>query len=140
MDQPGLLFQQLAISLLLGLLVGLQRERTDSDLAGFRTFPLITVFGSLCAMLATEFGSPWAMPAGIVAIISLMLIGNLPKLSWYRLCIIVDFGYACQVNFKELGINFEIASAWSHTLGYVNSPSLRELGQISYAYCIDDLS
>ena len=27
----------------LGLLVGLQRERTDSRLAGFRTFPLITM-------------------------------------------------------------------------------------------------
>ena len=78
--EPVLLLQQLAISLLLGLLVGLQRERTDSDLAGFRTFPLITTFGTLCAILGEAFGYPWIMAAGFAGIISLILIGNIPKL------------------------------------------------------------
>ena len=40
-------FITLAISLGLGLLVGMQRERSNSQVAGFRTFGLITVFGSL---------------------------------------------------------------------------------------------
>jgi hypothetical protein len=35
-------FQTLGIALGLGLLVGLQRERSDSRWAGIRTFPLIT--------------------------------------------------------------------------------------------------
>jgi len=41
------IFSSLGISLGLGLLVGLQRERTDSGLAGFRTFPLITMLGTV---------------------------------------------------------------------------------------------
>ena len=45
------MFPILAISLLLGGLVGLQRQHVDSPLGGVRTFPLVTVFGSLCAML-----------------------------------------------------------------------------------------
>ena len=43
---------KLGVSLALGLIVGLQRERTDAGLAGFRTFPLVTVFGTLCATLS----------------------------------------------------------------------------------------
>jgi len=46
------MFQQLGIAVLLGLLVGLQREHAASGIAGMRTFPLITVLGSLSAMLA----------------------------------------------------------------------------------------
>jgi uncharacterized membrane protein YhiD involved in acid resistance len=42
----SVLFQSLAISLLLGGLVGLQRQHVEAPLGGVRTFPLITVFGS----------------------------------------------------------------------------------------------
>jgi uncharacterized membrane protein YhiD involved in acid resistance len=52
----AILFRQLAIALGLGLLVGLQREHADSQLAGIRTFPLVTILGSLSAMLAQSFG------------------------------------------------------------------------------------
>ena len=41
------IFIRLGIVLGLGLLVGLQRQRTDARLAGFRTFPLVTLFGAL---------------------------------------------------------------------------------------------
>jgi uncharacterized membrane protein YhiD involved in acid resistance len=44
-------FRHLAIAIGLGLLVGLQRERARSGLAGLRTFPLITMFGAICGML-----------------------------------------------------------------------------------------
>jgi uncharacterized membrane protein YhiD involved in acid resistance len=50
------LFQQLGIALGLGLLVGLQRESTASKLGGVRTFPLITLFGALCGLLALTAG------------------------------------------------------------------------------------
>ena len=36
------MFQQLGLALLLGLLVGLQREHAAAGMAGMRTFPLIT--------------------------------------------------------------------------------------------------
>ena len=42
------LFQKFALALGLGLLIGMQRERASSDVAGFRTFPLVTMLGTLC--------------------------------------------------------------------------------------------
>ena len=63
-------YQQLAIALGLGLLVGLQRERTNSRLAGFRTFPLITLLGAVCAHLAGTFG-PWVVAVGLAGLIGL---------------------------------------------------------------------
>jgi uncharacterized membrane protein (DUF4010 family) len=70
-------FQQLGIALGLGLLVGLQRERTEARLAGIRTFPLITLFGALSAMLAQQFGD-WILAVGLVGLIALLVLGNLP--------------------------------------------------------------
>jgi len=53
-------FRALAIALVLGLLVGIQRERSRSLVAGVRTFSLVTLLGTCCAMLATAAGgSGW---------------------------------------------------------------------------------
>ncbi|MCI0540416.1 MAG: MgtC/SapB family protein [Verrucomicrobiales bacterium] len=73
-------FKQLVTALGLGLLVGLQRERTDARLAGFRTFPLITLLGALCAMLAQEFGG-WILAVGMASLAVVIIVGNLPALS-----------------------------------------------------------
>ncbi len=72
-------FAQLGIALGLGILVGLQRERTETRLAGIRTFPLITLLGTLCGMLAQSFGG-WAIGAGLIALAGLIVIGNVAKL------------------------------------------------------------
>ena len=56
MDDSTRIFQQLGIALGLGLLVGLQRQRTDARLAGFRTFPIVTVMGTLTALLSQVMG------------------------------------------------------------------------------------
>ncbi len=69
------LFGQLGISLLLGLLVGLQRERAESTIGGIRTFPLIAAFGTLCGWLALEHGG-WIVAAGLVALASLLVMSN----------------------------------------------------------------
>lgn len=68
-------FQTLAISLGLGLLVGIQRERVDAPLAGVRTFALITLFGTLCALLGTMFGL-WLVAAGLGAVTLITVMGN----------------------------------------------------------------
>ena len=70
------LFQSLAISLLLGGLVGLQRQHVDSPLGGVRTFPLVTVFGSLCAILAGPFGG-WTVAVGLLATVVVIALGSL---------------------------------------------------------------
>jgi uncharacterized membrane protein (DUF4010 family) len=69
-------FVQLAISLMLGLLVGLQRQRTGHTVAGIRTFPLITAFGTVCAWLAADHGG-WVIAAGFLALAALLVVGNL---------------------------------------------------------------
>jgi uncharacterized membrane protein (DUF4010 family) len=72
-------FNRLAIVLGLGLLVGLQRQRTDARLAGFRTIPLVTLFGALCGLLGQTFGG-WIVAAGLAAQALIILGGDLPLL------------------------------------------------------------
>jgi uncharacterized membrane protein (DUF4010 family) len=70
---------QLGVALALGLLVGMQRERTDRTVAGVRTFPLITMFGTICARLSTEYGG-WIVAAGLVSLAALIVTANVAKL------------------------------------------------------------
>ena len=64
--QTRLIFQ-LALSLGLGLLIGLQRESSRSGFGGVRTFPLIAVFGTLGALASTRFGV-WILPSGLLCV------------------------------------------------------------------------
>lgn len=67
-------FEKLGLALGLGLLIGLQRERTQNPLAGIRTFPLITLLGAVCALLGD-----WALGAGLVGVGSLVVAGYLAE-------------------------------------------------------------
>lgn len=78
-DSLAELFQQLGLSVLLGLLVGLQREHVASKLGGLRTFPLITVLGTLCGLLAESLGG-WIVAAGLLGVVALVAIGNAAKM------------------------------------------------------------
>jgi uncharacterized membrane protein (DUF4010 family) len=49
-----------------GLLIGLERERHPEAKAGVRTFALIALLGTLCAMLGESLASPWLLPAGLM--------------------------------------------------------------------------
>jgi uncharacterized membrane protein (DUF4010 family) len=73
---PYILFQQLGISLLLGLLVGLQRERMAHGRPGLRTFPLITVFGTVCAILANTYGG-WILVGGLFGVALVIVVQHL---------------------------------------------------------------
>jgi uncharacterized membrane protein (DUF4010 family) len=70
--------QQLLVSLGLGMLVGLQRERVESSVGGIRTFPLITLLGTVCGQLAQVHGG-WILGAGFIALGALLLLPNLPR-------------------------------------------------------------
>ncbi|MGO8733078.1 MAG: MgtC/SapB family protein [Terriglobia bacterium] len=59
-----------AMALLMGLLIGIEREHSQEDVplfAGIRTFPLITLFGFLCG-LAAKAGWGWMLPVGLVGV------------------------------------------------------------------------
>lgn len=85
-------FQQLAIALGLGLLVGLQRERAASRLAGFRTFPLVTMLGAVAALLIDSLG-PWIVIAGFLGVIAMVVVGNIETLRTDR----VDPGQTTEI-------------------------------------------
>jgi uncharacterized membrane protein (DUF4010 family) len=68
-------FAKLGIALALGLLVGMQRERTDSRLAGIRTFPLITILGTIAGLLALRLGG-WIVAAGFVSLAVIVIMSD----------------------------------------------------------------
>ncbi|OGS92637.1 MAG: magnesium transporter MgtC [Gallionellales bacterium GWA2_60_18] len=68
---------QFLTSLAIGLLIGLERERNPSAKAGLRTFALVTLFGTLCALLADETGTPWLLIAGLAAVAGMIIAAYL---------------------------------------------------------------
>lgn len=55
---------RLSIAVLIGALVGLQREQSQSRLGGVRTFPLVALLGALAGFLP----GAWAPAAGLLAL------------------------------------------------------------------------
>lgn len=72
----GPTFMDLLIALGLGLLVGLQKERVDSPLAGLRTFALVTVFGAVAGLLVPTAGE-WIVVGGLLCVTAFIVLGNL---------------------------------------------------------------
>jgi uncharacterized membrane protein (DUF4010 family) len=62
-----------ATSLAIGLLIGLERERSPDAKAGLRTFALVALFGTLAAMLSEKAAAPWMLLGGLL-IVGLMTI------------------------------------------------------------------
>jgi uncharacterized membrane protein (DUF4010 family) len=72
------IFEKVGVALALGLLVGLQREHVQSQLAGIRTFALITVLGAVCALVAREFDQGgWVVAVGGFSVAALLVVGNI---------------------------------------------------------------
>lgn len=72
------IYQSIGISLALGLLVGLQRQYSKSEIAGIRTFPLITLLGTLFAIV-TDDPTSWPIGTGLLAVAALLFVANLAK-------------------------------------------------------------
>ena len=107
------IFQQLGISLGLGLLVGLQRERVESQIAGVRTFPLVTILGTVCALLGQTFGG-WVIVVGFAAVAAMIYLGNTVELKkgvgdpgiTTEIAILLMFGVGAYlvIGYKEVAI------------------------------------
>ena len=69
------LFEQMGLSLALGLLVGLQRQHSKSLIAGVRTFPFISLLGTLTASLDQQSQSNgWVLGSGFVCVTVLVAL------------------------------------------------------------------
>ena len=77
-----LLIEQLVLSFLLGLLVGIQREKMKVRLGGMRTFPMISMFGTICALLTREYGN-WVLVGGMVSLALCCVIPHLTQLVFH---------------------------------------------------------
>ncbi len=77
MNYPDLI--TLGIAFGLGLLVGLQREKADHEMAGVRTFTLIAILGVIVGFLTRDFENPFILPTFGIAVTGLMLMANYIK-------------------------------------------------------------
>ncbi|MEQ1532723.1 MAG: MgtC/SapB family protein [Sideroxydans sp.] len=64
---------QFLTSLAIGLLIGLERERNPSAKAGLRTFALVSLLGTLLALIAEKSASPWIIAAGLICIAGMIV-------------------------------------------------------------------
>jgi uncharacterized membrane protein (DUF4010 family) len=73
------LFVRVGVAVGLGLLVGLQREHSESKIAGIRTFPLIAALGVFAALLQSALGG-MMIGFGALAVAATLFAGNMIKL------------------------------------------------------------
>ncbi len=81
---------QFITSLAIGLLIGLERERNPSAKAGLRTFALVSIFGTLTALLATRLGAPLLLIAGLLAVAGMIISSYLKNTSTHPDIILAD--------------------------------------------------
>lgn len=74
MDETWL---RLSVSLGIGLLIGLERERSPHAKAGVRTFALVALFGTLAAMMGERTASGWTVPLGMAAVAAMLIAAYL---------------------------------------------------------------
>jgi uncharacterized membrane protein (DUF4010 family) len=106
-----------ATALLIGALIGIERERRGLEhdlpgIAGLRTFILYALFGALCGWLSLAFESPWVLAAGLLAAAAAMLAG---------------YVMSVRVDADNIGQTTEIAALATFLLGAVAAHGEREL-------------
>jgi uncharacterized membrane protein (DUF4010 family) len=106
-----------ATALLIGALVGIERERHTLEhetpgVAGLRTFILYALFGALCGWLALQFRSPWLLGAGLLAAGAVQVTG---------------YVLAARRDPDNVGQTTEIAALVTFLLGAVAAAGEREL-------------
>jgi uncharacterized membrane protein (DUF4010 family) len=72
------LLQNIALATGLGLLVGMQRQWAVREMAGIRTFPLITLMGLMFMVLARAHGG-WLPAAGLLGVVTLLVVANVAR-------------------------------------------------------------
>jgi len=68
--------QAFSVSLGIGLLIGLERERKPDTKAGLRTFALTALLGCMAAMIAEITLSGWVIPAGLVMVAAMIIVAQ----------------------------------------------------------------
>jgi uncharacterized membrane protein (DUF4010 family) len=69
-----------ATALLIGALIGIEREKRQAEdgeggIGGLRTFILVALVGAVAGWLTRTTGQPWPLPAAILAVAALVVVG-----------------------------------------------------------------
>jgi uncharacterized membrane protein (DUF4010 family) len=106
-----------ATALLIGALIGIERERHKQrnlhpEIAGLRTFVLFALLGALCGWLGQVLQTPWLLAAGLLAAAGFVIAG-----------------YVLQARATpvELGLTTEVAAVATFLLGALATLGEREL-------------
>ncbi|WP_169577473.1 MgtC/SapB family protein [Sinimarinibacterium sp. CAU 1509] len=65
------------ISLGIGLLIGLERERSHAQAAGVRTYALVALLGTTAAAITQYATTPWLIPASLISVIAIAIVSYL---------------------------------------------------------------
>ncbi|OMP31485.1 MgtC/SapB family protein [Mangrovimonas sp. DI 80] len=84
----------LGIAFGLGLLVGVQRQKSDNKMAGVRTFTLLSVLGVMAGYLSQVYDNPYILPALGLSIAAMFVTANMIK---YKSDESHDFGQTTEV-------------------------------------------
>jgi uncharacterized membrane protein (DUF4010 family) len=106
-----------ATALLIGALIGIERERHKQrlehpEIAGLRTFTLVALFGALSGWLGLVLATPWILAAGLLAITAAVLTG---------------YVLSVRLNPDGLGLTTEMAAIATFLLGALATLGQREL-------------
>jgi len=74
--EPIELLKDLGVSLALGGIIGIQRQRSGSDVGGIRTFPILAAIGTFLAILAPPGARAWVLLGGMLAVTALLINSN----------------------------------------------------------------
>jgi uncharacterized membrane protein (DUF4010 family) len=108
------LLVNLAIAFGLGMLIGMERERSANAVAGVRTFTLITMLGVMAGALSAIHGG-WILPAAFLGVLALLITGNL-------ILVKLDHG--------DAGMTTEVAALLMFTVGASLAAGLRLVAAI----------
>lgn len=106
-----------ATALLIGALVGIERERhkqrhENHEIAGLRTFMLLALLGALSGWIGLALRTPWVLPAGLLGVTLLVAAG---------------YVLAARGDAEGLGLTTEVAAVCTFLLGALATLGQREL-------------
>lgn len=93
----------LGIAFGLGLLVGMQRENHDNNMAGIRTFTLISILGVMAGFLTRIYNNPFILPILGLSITALLMTANIIKIK--------------STDSKDIGQTTEVAALLMFAIG-----------------------
>lgn len=119
------------LAILLGALMGLERERKESRLAGLRTFILVVLFGCICGRISESGGGGWILLAGILGVAGQSTLLNLLRLRrdldtglTTAMALLVSFGIGVLVAFEQQNTAIALSLATAVILYF--KPQLRD--------------